>query len=265
MELIVYRKGVAHTILYDEEDHDLISSYRWYVHNHGYAIGRKLTQTARQYPMFMMHKVLINGPKTKYYVDHINHNKLDNRRANLRICLFSQNMFNRPKVKGRSTYLGVSCCSRSGLFIAQCKAFKVNCQIGRFNTEEEAAIERDIKALELHGDFAVFNFPEYKDQYQKISESNKEDATEIKRSLVSEKTTSARTEDQKAFDIRIRKVEWFKSKLKTLLDKSGFGMHESDQYDGEENYCGTIRYFVIDGEPLDVSSIDEILKEVGLT
>jgi len=264
MELIVYRKGVAHTILYDEEDHDLVSSYRWYVHNNGYAIGRKLTQTSRDYPMFMMHKIIMTGPETKYYVDHINHNKLDNRRSNLRICLFSQNMFNRPKVKGKSPYLGVVPCLRSKFYIAQCSAFLKHHNIGRFNTEEEAAIERDIKALELHGDFVVFNFPEFKDQYKKILESDKDEAIEIKRILVSEKTTSARTEDQKAFDIRVRKVEWFKSKLKTLLDKSGFGMHESDQYDGEENHCGTIRYFMIDGEPHYVNSVDEILKEVGL-
>jgi hypothetical protein len=262
MELIVYKKGVAHSVFYDESDHDLISSYKWYVHVQGYAVGRLKNGPSRN--MFMMHKIIMTGPETKYYVDHINHNKLDNRRANLRICLFSENMFNRPKVKGKSPYLGVVLCSSYGRYIAQCSAFKKNHRIGKFDTQEEAAIERDIKALELHGEFCVFNFPEFKDQYQKISESNKEDATEIKRSLVSEKTTSARTEDQKAFDIRVRKVEWFKSKLKTLLDKSGFGISESDQYDGEENYCGSIRYFVIDGEPLYVSSIDEILKEVGL-
>ena len=72
------------------------------------------------------------------------------------------------------------------------------------------------------------------------------------------------SEYDKAFYARVGKLQAFKSDLKNLVKKHGFGISESDQYDGEENYCGFIRYFVIDGEPLYVSSIDEILKEVGL-
>lgn len=72
--------------LVDDDDFELISAIRWYVHwpqnsKTAYAKTSKL----------MMHRVIMNAPNG-YDVDHINRNGLDNRKANLQIVTHGENI-----------------------------------------------------------------------------------------------------------------------------------------------------------------------------
>lgn len=61
---------------------------------------------SRNNKLYALHRVITNCPKNKC-VDHINHNKLDNRKCNLRICTYSENSLNtayEPKYKQRGVY-----------------------------------------------------------------------------------------------------------------------------------------------------------------
>jgi hypothetical protein len=92
--------------------------------------------------------------------DHKDRNHFNNQKENLRPCGYSQNCANVPKVhKGTSKYKGVSFCSQTKRWRAQIMRYRKQVNIGRFDTEEEAARAYDAKAVEIFGEFAFLNFP----------------------------------------------------------------------------------------------------------
>ena len=77
-------------IIIDISDVDKCKEHSWSIDSKGYpSSGGKGLRTTR------LHRFLLQPPKGMQ-VDHINHNKLDNRRCNLRIVTNQQNHFNRP-------------------------------------------------------------------------------------------------------------------------------------------------------------------------
>lgn len=91
--------------------------------------------------------------------DHINHDTLDNRRDNLRICTVSQNNMNRKKSRKTqsSIYKGVCWYARSRKWIARIKYYETKYHLGYFDSEIEAAKAYNNKARELFGEFAKLN------------------------------------------------------------------------------------------------------------
>jgi len=123
------------------------------------------------YPMVVLRGKSFNNPvplarvvlgfyDMKMVVDHINHDRYDCTRANLRIGSRQQNSWNRGKLPlGRPTvsrYIGVSPTSKNRWLAAITQSGK-RIVIGRFATEEEAAIAYNNKAIELRGEWAVLN------------------------------------------------------------------------------------------------------------
>ena len=84
-----------------------------------------------------MHQLLVGDIEKGMVVDHINGDKLDNRKANLRVCTKSENQVNRRVAKGRCGYLGVA--KHYGKFQARIRRNKKRIYLGRFDTAEEAA------------------------------------------------------------------------------------------------------------------------------
>jgi hypothetical protein len=108
-----------------------------------------------------MHREIITPPYP-LVVDHINHNGLDNRKANLRPATKSQNNINKPNIKRKgahSKYRGVTLEKRINKWQAQIRAKGTHRVIGYFEDEIEAAKAYDAKARKYHGEFAVLNFP----------------------------------------------------------------------------------------------------------
>lgn len=80
--------------LVDDEDYGFLSQWKWGIDTRGYArrnIGNKTEQKT-----ILMHTVIMQTPEG-FMVDHINRNKLDNQKKNLRICISSQNLRNQKK------------------------------------------------------------------------------------------------------------------------------------------------------------------------
>lgn len=88
-------------ILIDEEDISIIERYKTAkLCRDGYVY------LSRNNKLYALHRVVVNCPNDKC-VDHINHNKLDNRKVNLRICTYSENSLNTaytPKYNQRGVY-----------------------------------------------------------------------------------------------------------------------------------------------------------------
>jgi len=105
-----------------------------------------------------MHRIIMNEPKG-LFIDHINHDGLDNRRDNLRIATATQNRRNSRSVKtGTSKYKGVHYRKDFKKYRARITVGNKRISIGHFDSEEEAARAYDEAARVYHGDFAVLNF-----------------------------------------------------------------------------------------------------------
>ena len=145
----------------DAEDYEELSQYKWHATKAGrtcYAMRRKGEKLIR------MHREIMGAPKG-LVCDHIDHNGLNNRKRNMRLCTQGQNCRNKSARKGCSSkYIGVSFDKHTQKFSAKiCVGFK-KIWLGRFKSEILAAKARDKKAIELHGEFACLNFPEEREQ-----------------------------------------------------------------------------------------------------
>lgn len=87
------RKGQKFEVIIDTEDVEKVSKYQWYTkicsNNYVY-VGTNISKKES----LLLHRYLTNCPKS-LVVDHINHNTLDNRKQNLRVCSQLENNRNR--------------------------------------------------------------------------------------------------------------------------------------------------------------------------
>lgn len=89
------KNGVGKFALVSACDYDELSKFKWFL-NRGYVVNIKHIKKdngSRTTKTVYMHRVIMNAPDDME-VDHKNHNKLDNRRENLRICTRSENQLN---------------------------------------------------------------------------------------------------------------------------------------------------------------------------
>lgn len=83
-------KGV---LIADKEDREFVESITWRVTPFGYVVGYINKKRV------LFHREIM-GAKDGFVVDHINHNRLDNRKSNLRVCTNQENTRNRTKQHG---------------------------------------------------------------------------------------------------------------------------------------------------------------------
>jgi len=134
----------------DREDAEKLLGYSWMFHG-GYA------RRAEKGKIVHMHRLLMDCPD-EFEVDHINRNKLDNRKANLRIVTRQQNMFNKTGyAETSSRFKGVSWHSKDKLWHAQIRHDTKIKFIGAFEVEETAAAAYNHYAQLLFKEFAVLN------------------------------------------------------------------------------------------------------------
>src|SRR5258706_10250374 len=87
-------------------------------------------------------------------VDHVNRDGLDNRRENLRLATRAQNLANSGGRPGTSRFKGVSFCRQTGRWKVQITVDGHGRNLGRYATEEEAAMIYNEAAREAWGEHA---------------------------------------------------------------------------------------------------------------
>jgi len=140
--------------LIDDEDYDRVSALRWKEVG-GYA-AHNYTKAGKTHTLYM-HRMITNA-LVGMKVDHINHDALDNQKANLRVCTHAQNHMNRVKVSGTSSlYKGVTWNKALGKWKAYISYEGKFRHIGYFDNEIHAAISYDLWSHALFGQYALTN------------------------------------------------------------------------------------------------------------
>lgn len=150
-ELELVNGGIT---LIDKEDYEKVKDKKWRLHR-GYA------QCTDGKTTIMLHRYIMEVKAKRKIIDHINGDKLDNRKANLRIVTPSQNCMNRRiSSVNTSGYKGV-CWRENTAGRNWCatiyKDYK-QYHLGYFSTKIEAAKAYDAKAKEMFGEYALTNF-----------------------------------------------------------------------------------------------------------
>ena len=135
----------------DDEDFDrLMAIGKWQFHHSGYA---SRTRHGGNRKFISMHRLITDCP-ARMEVDHLNLDKLDNRKENLRVATKNQNMHNRPVLKNNALGIKGVRKTKKGLFQARLKLFGKIVFNKAFRTPEEAAAARLDAAVKFHGEFA---------------------------------------------------------------------------------------------------------------
>tara|TARA_R100001530_G_scaffold129889_1_gene100468 strand:+ start:342 stop:833 length:492 start_codon:yes stop_codon:yes gene_type:complete len=148
IELINGKKTIVDLCDYDE-----LSGYKWY------EIERKHTSHVARWDgkkHIYMHRQIMN-PKDDELIDHVNHNGLDNRRSNLRVCTRKENSRNCVSRIGKSKYKGVSWHKASKLWHARIMVDRKSKNLGYFKNEEDAGRAYNNAVVKFFGQFAYPN------------------------------------------------------------------------------------------------------------
>ncbi len=158
--LWVKKNGNQIKTLISTEYIDIIMNFNWFIMGQtatqqGYVGFSRRIKGRTVY--YKLHRLILGVEDEKVFVDHINRDRFDNRKCNLRIATRSENSRNISKQKlTKSKYKGVRMTS-SGKF--ECTIFVRGKPIylGCFLTELEAVKVYDENAILYHGEFAATN------------------------------------------------------------------------------------------------------------
>lgn len=147
-EILLSQNKVA---IVDDDMFEYLNQWKWSLGCDGYAFRLDYMVSPRKH--INMSRLIMRA-QDGFQVDHINRDKLDNRRCNLRVCTQTQNRWNTGKRShNTSKFKGVSfnkyhlrweaniCCNGRRIWL------------GRFATPEEASVAYQTKAKELFGEF----------------------------------------------------------------------------------------------------------------
>ena len=150
-EIELISGGVA---LVDDDDYPVLSIYLWYQNKNGYAYRIKQINEVTVHSI-MMHQV-VRISKKGMEIDHIDRNKLNNQKANLRLVTKSQNKQNREKMANtRSRYIGV--WPVGDKWVARIGKDGKKIHLGTYNHECVAALAYNRAARKLYGKHAMVN------------------------------------------------------------------------------------------------------------
>jgi hypothetical protein len=140
----------------DAEDYPRLSRYTWFAEGtdkNCYAVRKENGKSIK------MHREIVNAPN-HLVVDHIDHNGLNNRKENLRVCTFAENCRNlRSSRKKTSKFKGVHWHKGQNKWVAQISCNNKKHHLGYFTEELAAARAYDRTAVKLHKEFASLNLP----------------------------------------------------------------------------------------------------------
>ena len=137
---------------FDLEDYDKIKDICWSVSSNGYLVGWESGIC------LLFHRKILGDKVDKLDVDHINHNKLDNRKTNIRPCTRSQNLMNRSdEVNSCTKIKGVRYHKENKRYGAFIYVNKEEIKLGYYDNIEDAIKARRLAEEKYFGEYSYFN------------------------------------------------------------------------------------------------------------
>ena len=151
MRIIYTKKGEK--IKVDNADYHWLNQYSWYITKQGYAAARV------HGTCWLMHRFILGLTDPRIHTDHINLDRTDNRRSNLRACTQAENNCNSRSIKDTtSKFKGVSWNKRDKKWEVRITVKGKYKFLGYFNCEKQAAEAYDEAAKKYQKEFANLNF-----------------------------------------------------------------------------------------------------------
>lgn len=136
--------------LVDDEDFLYLSQFKW-CSSHDYAVTRIVGGNGEQ---MRMHR-LVTKAREGDNVDHIDGNRSNNQKNNLRVCSHSENLYNSKRpIDNTSGYKGITWDKSRNKFLVQLNAKKIHYNLGRFSKLEDAIVAYKEASEKYHGNFA---------------------------------------------------------------------------------------------------------------
>lgn len=144
-----YDMKISETFI-DIEDIDRVKQYSWGLNTQG-----RHTHYCKSNNVGPLHRFLLNVTDSNLVVDHINHNGLDNRKCNLRICTNQQNICNCKIPKNnKSGCKGVYWSQDKQKWTVQVTTNNKTKYIGRYDNLEDAIKARREASRKYYGEYA---------------------------------------------------------------------------------------------------------------
>jgi hypothetical protein len=141
--------------LVDNEDFEWLSQWKWTYNPMKYAVRFERKNNKRK--MIYMHREILKIRKG-LLADHINFNGLDNRKTNLRIATYGQNITHSPPRKTNiSGFKGVSFVKSKKKWVVRIMVNGKTYSTKLFDTPKKAAQKYNELAKLLRGNFAYLN------------------------------------------------------------------------------------------------------------
>ena len=153
----------GHVALVDAVDFADLAAFNWRFARNAYAVRYTTIDGVRK-TVFLQREIMqrmLGGPiPPGLQVDHINRDRLDNCRTNLRLATRSQNQANKApgQVNNTSGYKGVT--AQGNAWEARIKVNREGIYLGRYPDPVTAALVYDAASLLFNASFAGLNFPD---------------------------------------------------------------------------------------------------------
>jgi len=140
-EIVLYSRKNQETAkaLICKDDYNKVKDYKWFLSSGGYVVTGTMG-------CLKLHQLIL-GKKSGHVIDHINRNKLDNRKINLRHCTHRQNVRN-------NSCKGYSWNKKYNKWQANIRIDGKLFYLGQFTKEEDAKEARREAELKYFGEFA---------------------------------------------------------------------------------------------------------------
>lgn len=136
--------------LFDKEDYDKVKQYHWYKEATGYI-------RASNKERIFLHRLIMGSPDNMF-IDHKNHNLLDNRKSNLRIVTNSQNQMNKAIVPNNTSGVtGVVWLKDTQQWRAEIRINMKTIYLGFFNNKDDAIAARKLAEEKYFGEYSYAN------------------------------------------------------------------------------------------------------------
>jgi len=143
IDLYNIKKEIIGCAIIDVDDLEICKNYTWFKSKRNSVEGRLKNSKNKSNKIIKLHRLVMGVDDKKIQIDHINHDILDNRKINLRMCSNKENQRNKIKnIKSKFGINGVFFHEKQNRYLSYITFDKKRIHIGSFKTLDEAINSR---------------------------------------------------------------------------------------------------------------------------